>query len=85
MVSWSPKLRGLAEERFLAPRIRAATAIFERAVERGEIRAGAVTPYVVQAGPALILHFSVARGRSLSRKDVEDIIDQVIMPAVART
>lgn len=84
-INRSPKLRELAEQRFLAPRVRAATAIFERAVERGEIRAGAVTPYVVQAGPALILHFSVVRGRSLSRKDVEDIIDQVIMPAVART
>lgn len=84
-INRSPKLRRVAEERFLAPRIRAATAIFERAVERGEIRAGAVTPYVVHAGPALILHFSVVWGRKLSRKDVEDIVDQVIMPAVART
>jgi len=82
-INRSPRLRELAEERFLAPRIRAVTAIFERAADRGEIRMGAVTPYVAQAGPALILHFTVIQGRILSRNDVEDIIDQVVMPAVA--
>lgn len=83
-INRSAKLRKVAEEGFLEPRIRAATAIFERAEARGEIRAGAVTPYVVQTGPALVLHLAVIRGRTLSRTDVEDIVDQVIMPAVAR-
>lgn len=83
-INRSAKLRKVAEEKFLNPRIRAATAIFERAAARGEIRAGAVTPYVAQTGPALILHLAVIRGRTLSRTDVEDIVDQVILPAVAR-
>lgn len=80
----SPKLRQAADERFLVPRVSASRAIFERAVARGEIRTGAVTPYVVQTGPALLLYLCVIRGIRPSRKDVEDIVDQVILPAVAR-
>lgn len=80
----SPELRRVTEERVLLPRIHAAQALFERAVARGEIRAGAVTLYVVQAGPAMVLHQCVLMGHTLIRKDVEDIVDQVVMPAVAR-
>lgn len=81
----SPKLQALVREKVLAPRIRALQTIFERAAARGEIRPGAVTPFVVQAGPAIVTHACMVQGLRLSAQDIEDVVDQVIAPAVRRS
>ncbi|MGP4016610.1 TetR/AcrR family transcriptional regulator [Saccharopolyspora sp. 5N708] len=78
----SPNLQAAARERIVAPRVRALQTVFERAAARGEIRAGAATPFVVQTGPAIVIHTCLVRGLELSTQDIEDIVDQVILPAV---
>lgn len=78
----STELRTTAREKLIEPRVRAVRAIFERAGARGEIRLGAIAPFVVQAGPALITHICLLQGLRLTDQDIENIVDQVIMPAV---
>lgn len=78
----SPDLQAAAREQVIAPRTRTMHTIFERAAHRGEIRPGAATPFVIQAGPAVIIHTCLLQGLSLSAQDIADIVDQVILPAV---
>jgi AcrR family transcriptional regulator len=78
----SPDLQTAAREQIIAPRVHALQTVFERAAARGEIRAGAATPFVVQTGPAIVIHTCLVRGLPLSTQDIADIVDQVILPAV---
>lgn len=81
-IARSPKLQAAAREKVIAPRLRRLHAILERAAARGEIRPGAVAPYVIQAGPAIVFQMVMVQGLRLSSQDIENIVDQVIMPAL---
>lgn len=78
----SPRLHRLLNEKILEPRIRRTQAIFERAAERGEIHAGAITEFTANAGSAIICYMCLMRGRQLSSDEIVQIIDQVVMPVV---
>ncbi|MEU0571243.1 TetR/AcrR family transcriptional regulator [Nonomuraea sp. NPDC005983] len=78
----APELQDAAREKIIAPRIRSLRAVFERAAARGEIRPGAVTPFVVQAGPSIVFNNCILQGLRLTSQDIENIVDQVLMPAV---
>ncbi|GAA1714799.1 TetR/AcrR family transcriptional regulator [Fodinicola feengrottensis] len=78
----SPSLQAAAREKVIEPRQRGLRAIFESAAARGEIRAGAITPIVLNVGPAMVMSRGLVQGLPLSRRDIEDIVDQLILPAV---
>ncbi|WP_163507472.1 TetR-like C-terminal domain-containing protein [Fodinicola acaciae] len=78
----STTLHAAVREKIIAPRLRAVHAILERAASRGEIRPGAATPFVVQAGPSIVVQNVLLQGLRLSTKDIEDIVDQVVLPAL---
>ncbi|MFI6479269.1 hypothetical protein ACIBH1_15150 [Nonomuraea sp. NPDC050663] len=63
-------------------RVVAPAAVEAVGVDRGEVRPGAVTPFVAASGPALIIYTYLIQGLELSGRDIEDIVDQVVMPAV---
>lgn len=78
----SPKLREAAHAKIINGRVGGTRAIFERAAARGEIRVGAVTPFVIQAGPSIVMMTRVVYGVPLSAHDIADIVDQVVLPIV---
>jgi len=67
------------QERVLGPRKVMMGEILERAVTRGEIEADAVTPLVVEAGPALIIHRLFCEGPPISNDYADAVLDQVVM------
>ena len=83
-VNQSPKLQATIREKILAPRLRRTQAIFDQAAQRGEIRPESATRFIVHAGPAIVTHAYLIQGRHLTVEDIENIIDQVIIPAVLR-
>ncbi|HEY3684536.1 MAG TPA: TetR/AcrR family transcriptional regulator [Streptosporangiaceae bacterium] len=76
----APQLRAAAHEKLIDGRILGTRSIFERAAARGEIRAGAITPYAIKAGHAVVMTSRIIDGVSPSRRDIEDIVDQVVLP-----
>ncbi|GAA4076460.1 TetR/AcrR family transcriptional regulator [Nonomuraea soli] len=79
---YAPGLQKAARERIVRPRAQAVADTIQRGVDRGEVRPGAVTPFVAASGPALIIYTYLIQGLELSGRDIEDIVDQVVMPAV---
>jgi len=67
-------------ERFLKPKIELNQRIYQRAQERGEIRAGADLAVLGPALPGILLHRSFIMGEAIDRATVERVIDAIIMP-----
>lgn len=78
----SPALQAAGREKIIEPRMRAFQVVFEAAVKRGEVRPGAASPFVIQAGPAIVLENCLVMGLKLSPRDIEDIVDLVVLPAL---
>ena len=55
-----------------------------RAVERGEIRAKAVTEDLWDVLPGYLIYRTVLTGRSPSRRTVSDLVDNVLIPGLTR-
>jgi AcrR family transcriptional regulator len=66
--------------RVLAPRKTSMHTIIERAADRGELERTAVSPFVVEAGPALVLHHLFCYGPPIDRSVAEAIVDEVVLP-----
>jgi hypothetical protein len=75
-------LQATARQQVIEPRMRTFRTITDEAVARGEIRAGAATPFVLRAGPSIVFNSVMVEGLTLSGQDIEDIVDQVILPAL---
>lgn len=69
-------------ETLLEPRLDAITAALRRAAKRGEIRPGAVTGLLAQAGPALVINQQLHYGSPPSEAEVTEIVDRVLLPAL---
>ncbi|MHB1519599.1 MAG: TetR/AcrR family transcriptional regulator [Acidimicrobiales bacterium] len=69
-------------EHVLEPRHRLFVEALQRGVARGEIDAQAVTPLIVEAGPALIVQHHLLHGELPPREGVEAIVDQLLLPAL---
>lgn len=67
-------------ERVLAPRKTMMTRIIKRAVERGELGTTAVSPLVIEAGPALVLHHLFCYGPPIEHSVAEAVVDDVVLP-----
>jgi AcrR family transcriptional regulator len=77
-----PELRDVFRERLVAPHVRWLVAIFQRAVDRGEIAPVANLDVVVSILPALILHRLLVVGVAPDQKFVESVVTDVILPLV---
>jgi AcrR family transcriptional regulator len=80
-----PELFRAFQERLIGPRMTAATEAFERARERGEIDRGADLPMLAQILPAICTHQLFVLGEPVTRQRIEQIIDDVVLPACALT
>ncbi len=69
-------------ERFIGPKVAAARLIFERAIERGEIRADVDLDIVTAALPGIVLHRQFILGEAPDKDLIARVVDQIILPAV---
>ena len=57
-----------------------AVAMIQRAMARGEIPTRAIDPYVLQIPAALVVHQAIMTGSAPAGRDVEHIIDAIMLP-----
>ena len=69
-------------ERVLAPRKAFMMEILLRGVARGDVRADAIKPVVVEAGPALLVHRLLTFGPPVDPAYMEAVLDDVVMPLI---
>jgi len=69
-------------EQFIGPKAAAGRLIFERAIERGEIRADVDLDIVTAALPGIVLHRQFLLGEPPTQDLITRVIDQIILPAV---
>jgi AcrR family transcriptional regulator len=66
---------------FVQPKVAAARVIYERARDRGEIRADLDLDLVATALPGIVLHRIFVLGEAPCAAAVTEVIDQIILPA----
>jgi AcrR family transcriptional regulator len=67
-------------DRLIAARIELVRSAVERAADRGEIDRSAITPLAIRTGPALVLQGVLMTGRPPSADELEQIVDQIVLP-----
>jgi AcrR family transcriptional regulator len=77
-----PDLAAAFEESFLRPRLRAARALYERARDRGEVRADVDLDLVLDVLPGIVLHRVFLRGERPTQELITRVVDDVVLPAV---
>lgn len=80
-----PELVSVLDRHLVQPRIQLIEAALRRAADRGEIGGTSPLSLVSQVGPAMIMHQQLSRGDALSEDDIVQIVDVLIMPALARS
>ncbi len=78
------QLAATVRDDVVAPRVRRLRDAFERARRRGEISAAADVELLARIGPAILFQDAVMTGRAPLRRDIERLVDHVIMPATRR-
>jgi AcrR family transcriptional regulator len=78
-----PELARAIDDRFQAPRRAAMLAMLRRGVERGEVRPEAVSPLVADVLPAVLMHRVILQREPVTKRDITDIIEQILIPLVA--
>ena len=59
--------------------------VIHRGIERGEVRPDAANPYVFDAIPAMMMYRSKVCASEWSDQDLEEMIDQLVVPLLRRT
>lgn len=80
-----PELFNAFHDRLIEPKITVAMRAFEGARERGEIAKGADLRMLAQILPAICIHQLFVAGKPVTRERIEQIIDEVVLPACAAT
>lgn len=62
------------------PGVKLIQEIFQRGIERGEVWSGAANSYVADVIPALMMYRSMVCGSEWDERDLEEMIDQVMVP-----
>lgn len=78
------ELARAVRERLLPPRKAMILSILQRAADRGEIRADAVTQRIAETGPMLLHGELLQRGAPITDEAVVAIIDEVLLPLLRR-
>ncbi|MBF4550542.1 TetR family transcriptional regulator [Pseudoclavibacter sp. RFBJ3] len=84
MIARDPEMAAAAQEAIVAPRAAANRAIFERAIERGEISADVDLDTLSTIAPAMAAFRTLILRRSPDRDFLIGIIDNVVLPAAKR-
>ena len=72
------------QEQFLDQRKALMTHVFEQAVNRGEIDASAITEDLWDVLPGYLIYRSVLTGRAPSRRTIQDLVDNLLIPGLTR-
>ena len=80
-----PEMARRIHERFVAPKIEAARAVFENSRRRGEIGPDADLDTLVMILPALSIHETLLSGTRPGPDRIADFVDTVVLPACAAT
>lgn len=83
-ISRSANLAAMLQEQFLAQRKALMRRVLARAVDRGEIEASAITDDLWDVLPGYLIFRSVLTGRAASRRTVQHLVDNVIIPSLTR-
>ncbi|MDW8806069.1 TetR/AcrR family transcriptional regulator [Streptomyces scabiei] len=66
------------------PTVRLLREVVERGIRRGEVRPDAANGYVFDAIPAMMMYRSKVCGSEWSERDIEELIDQLMVPLLRR-
>jgi len=75
-----PQLLARFKTQVLAPRFEALTELLRDAARRGEISPERLTPMVLEVLHALILKHTLLEARDPTKKDITEMIDEVLLP-----
>ncbi len=80
-----PEMARGIHERFIAPKLMAARAVFENARRRGEVGPDADLDTLVMILPAMSIHETLLSGKRPGPDRIADFVDTVVLPACAAT
>jgi AcrR family transcriptional regulator len=83
-VSRSAELDAMMREQFLDQRKALMSRVLARAVDRGEIEASAITEDLWDMLPGYLIYRTVLTGRAPSRRTIQDLVDNVLIPSLTR-
>lgn len=82
--SRSAELAEMMQRHFLDERKAFMERVLARAVDRGEIKASAVTEELWDLLPGYLIYRSISTGRPASHRTVHDLVDNVLIPSLTR-
>jgi AcrR family transcriptional regulator len=82
--SRSAELDAMMQEQFLDQRKALMSHVLAQAVGRGEIEASAITDDLWDLLPGYLIYRSVLTGRAPSRRTIQDLVDNVLIPGLTR-
>lgn len=77
-----PEFATAYREQFIHPKRESNDAIYQRAIDRGEIRSDLDLDLIAPALPGIILHRLFLLGVAPTEESIAQVIDQIILPAV---
>ena len=83
-VSRSAELDTMMQEQVLDQRKALMSHVLARAVGRGEIEVSAITEDLWDLLPGYLIYRSVLTGRAPSRRTIQDLVDNVLIPGLTR-
>jgi AcrR family transcriptional regulator len=82
--SRSAELAEMMQRHFLDERKAFMERVLTRAVDRGELKASALTEELWDLLPGYLIYRSISTGRPASRRTVYDLVDNVLIPSLTR-
>ncbi|WP_371832724.1 MULTISPECIES: TetR/AcrR family transcriptional regulator [Nocardiaceae] len=83
-----PEVTAAIQQRYLSNLFDSAMTVLRRAQERGDLGASlprdGSPPMPIEAAIALILQWQIVRQHEISENDIERIVDELVLPALAR-
>ncbi|MGW9024582.1 TetR/AcrR family transcriptional regulator [Streptomyces sp. NPDC055722] len=74
------RFHGVIYEGVVEPAIKLLREVINRGIERGEVRPDAANGYVFDVIPAMMMYRSKVCGSEWDERDIEEMIDQLMMP-----
>ncbi|MFF9037725.1 TetR/AcrR family transcriptional regulator [Streptomyces sp. NPDC014892] len=78
------RFHGVIIEGVVQPTVRLLREVVERGIRRGEVRSDAANGYVFDAIPAMMMYRSKMCGSEWSEREIEEMIDQLMVPLLRR-
>jgi hypothetical protein len=82
--SRSAELDAMMQEQFLDQRRALMLRVLARAVDRGEIRASAITEDLWDVLPGYLIYRTVLTGNTTARETIHNLVDNVLIPSLSR-